>query len=170
MPATERLGEITRVRDRVEMRFERHYPRSVETVWNALTEPTRLAEWMGAAHVEPRQGGQIEIMTDGPFPMRGEVRVWDPPHVLEFFWSNAHAPDSVVRYELQTVSGGTRMLFSHQGIPYANAALFSPGWHGYLAALGALLGKQAGPESAGFRALQRVYIDHYRLEGVALDP
>lgn len=171
MPANQYLGEITRVADRVNTRFERHYARSVETVWSALTEPARLADWMGAAHVEPRQGGRIEIMTDGPFPMRGEVRVWDPPNVLEFFWSNAHASDSVVRYELQPVGTGTRMLFSHHGIPYARSALFAPGWHGYFAALGALLGEQAtGPETESFRELQSVYVEHYRLDGAALEP
>lgn len=171
MSATESLGEITRVQDRVDVRFERHYPRPVETVWSALTEPARLADWMGAAHVEPRQGGRIEIMTDGPFPMRGEVRIWDPPHVLEFFWSNAHAPESVVRYELQRAGNGTRMLFSHQGIPYASSALFSPGWHTYFAALGAMLDARAvRPEPGDFRKMQAVYVDLYRLAGVALDP
>lgn len=171
MSATESLGKVTRVRDRVDVRFERHYPRPVETVWNAITEPARLADWMGAAHVEPRQGGRIEMMTDGPFPMRGEVSVWDPPHVLEFSWSNAHAQDSVVRYELQRVENGTRMLFSHQGIPYASSALFSPGWHSLFAALSAMLDEKAvGPEPGSFRKMQAVYVDRYRLEGVALDP
>jgi uncharacterized protein YndB with AHSA1/START domain len=171
MSAMESLGEITRVGERVDVRFERHYPRPVETVWSALTEPARLADWMGAAHVEPRQGGRIEIMTDGPFPMKGEVRIWDPPHVLEFSWSNAHAQDSVVRYELQRAGTGTKMLFTHQGIPYGSSALFSPGWHSYFAALGALLDENAArPEPDAFRKMQAVYVDRYGLKGVALNP
>jgi uncharacterized protein YndB with AHSA1/START domain len=171
MSAMESLGEITRVGERVDVRFERHYPRPVETVWSALTEPARLADWMGAAHVEPRQGGRIEIMTDGPFPMKGEVRIWDPPHVLEFSWSNAHAQDSVVRYELQPAGTGTKMLFTHQGIPYGSSALFSPGWHSYFATLGALLDENAArPEPDVFRKMQAVYVDRYGLQGVALNP
>jgi hypothetical protein len=83
MDLHEQLGAFERSDDRIDMRFERHYPRSIETVWSALTDPVRLNDWMGAAHVEPRVGGRYELMLDGANPMTGRILIWEPPHVLE---------------------------------------------------------------------------------------
>src|SRR5262245_10735772 len=104
------LGTLQRNRDRADVRFERHYPRSVDRVWKALTDPSRLADWMGAAHIEPCVGGRFQTMVDGPYPMAGRICVWDPPRVLEYTFSNAHAPESVVRFELEPLEEGTRLV------------------------------------------------------------
>ncbi|WP_332689994.1 SRPBCC family protein [Devosia sp.] len=171
MAASEDLGTFERQGEHIDVRFERHYPRPVETVWSALTDPARLADWMGASLVEPRVGGRFELMVDGSHPMTGRVRVWEPPHVLEFSWSNTHAPDSVVRYELEQQGGTTRLVFTHQGMPYANSALMLPGWHDFLAHLGRLLDGSAPPvDLNGWRRMQAVYVDHYKLDGVRLTP
>ena len=49
MALQEHLGAVEQRDDRLDMRFERYYPRSVEKVWSALTDPVRLQDWMGAA-------------------------------------------------------------------------------------------------------------------------
>ena len=172
METTEALGTfIRRGGDHLDVRFERRYPRSVETVWSALTDPARLADWMGVAHVEPVVGGRFDLMVNGRHPMTGRVLVWEPPHVLEFTWSNADAPDSTVRYELTREGDGTRLIFTHQGMPYASSALMLPGWHNFLARLGSLLDGAAPPQSTpSWREMQTIYVDHYKLRGVKLDP
>ena len=43
------------------VKFVRHLPYSVETVWAALTEPEQLAHWFGGLVLEPRVGGKFEI-------------------------------------------------------------------------------------------------------------
>jgi uncharacterized protein YndB with AHSA1/START domain len=58
MDIQEQLGAFERRDDSLDMRFERYYPRSIEKVWSALTDPVRLQDWMGAAYVEPRAGGR----------------------------------------------------------------------------------------------------------------
>lgn len=170
MAAMDQLGAFKRRDDHIDVRFERHYPRPVETVWSALTEPERLADWMGVANVEPRVGGRFDLMVDGPHPATGRVRVWDPPRVLEFSWSNTHAPESVIRYELTRDGGGTRLVFTHQGMPYASSALMLPGWHDFLGRLGNLLEDTPQQDAPSFRKMQAIYIDHYKLQGVRLEP
>ncbi|MBI4923893.1 MAG: SRPBCC family protein [Devosia nanyangense] len=162
------LGTFERRDDHIDVHFERHYPRPPETVWSALTEPARLADWMGVSHIEPRAGGRIDLMLDGPHPSTGRVVVWDPPHVLEFTWSNTHAPDSTIRYELARDGAGTRLVFTHQRMPYVHSALMLPGWHHLLARLESLL-EGAGSPGPGWRAMQAIYVDHYQLSGVTLD-
>lgn len=156
--------------DHIDVRFERHYPRPMETVWRALTEPERLADWMGLSEIEPRVGGRIRMMLDGPHPMQGTVLEWDPPRVLAFSWTNTHAPNSVIRYELYPDDGGTRVSFSHQGMPYATSALMLPGWHDLLQRLGSVVEGRRPPEDMSFRTMQAAYVEHYRLTGVQMDP
>jgi uncharacterized protein YndB with AHSA1/START domain len=170
MAGQQTLGSFVPRGEHVDVRFERHYPRPVETVWSALTDPARLADWMGASKVEPFVGGRFETMLGGPHASTGRVTEWEPPRVLEFTWSNTHAPDSVVRYELSPMDGGTRLSFSHRGMPYANSALMLPGWHDFFDRLREALGGSPQADQMNFRRMQVTYIDAYDLKGVRLDP
>ena len=105
------------------LKYERRYDRSAETVWKALTEPARLADWMGAARVEPYVGGRYELFIDSAQPMRGRVVTWRPPEVLEFSWHGMGAPDSLVRCELVPDGTGTRLIFMHRAIRFAASCL-----------------------------------------------
>lgn len=167
--STEALGAFERHDDHIDVRFVRHYPRSVEKVWNALTDPARLADWMGVSRVEPHVGGRIELMLDGPHPGTGQVLVWDPPKVLEFTWSNTHAPDSTIRYELERQGDGTRLIFTHTGMPYASSALMLPGWHNFLARLAGVVADAPPRVPASYRDMQAIYVEHYDLRGVILE-
>ncbi len=165
------LGTYERNGDHIDVRFERHYPRPPEKVWRALTDPERLADWMGASRVEPYVGGKFETMLDGLRPMKGRVLVWDPPKALELQWSNGHAPDSTVRYELAPEGDGTRVILTHRHMPYATSALMLPGWHAYFDRLAQVLAGEAPPDlDTRWRQMQTVYVEHYRLEGLQLDP
>jgi uncharacterized protein YndB with AHSA1/START domain len=165
--AHESLGTYQQHGDELEVRFERFYPRSIETVWSALTELERLKDWMGASLVEARVGGRIELMIGGVQPMTGRILAWEPPKVLEFTWSNADTENSIVRYELFRDGAGARMIFTHKRIPYARSGLMLPGWHIFFARLRSLLDGTAPAQS--WRDMQRVYVDHYQLRGVLLD-
>ena len=171
MAQAEDLGLIERADDRVDVRFERHYPRPVETVWSALTEPARLADWMGASYVEPHAGGRYETMLDGLKPSSGHVLIWQPPRILEIAWSNGHAPDGIVRYDLTPEPAGTHLVFTHRGIPYRHAALMLPGWHVYLSHLSHVLAGTGPPDwEATWRQMQTIYVEHYGLHGLTLEP
>ena len=63
------LGTIERHGDSADLRYERRYPRPIETVWAALTDPTRLADWFAEARVEPHVGGRYELFIDRPQPI-----------------------------------------------------------------------------------------------------
>ena len=171
MKALEPLGTYERRDDRVDLRFERFYPRAIEKVWSALTDPVRLNDWMGAALVEPREGGRYELMLDGPNPMIGRITKWDPPHTLAFSWSNDHAPDSSARYALSRSGEGTRLIFTQNGVPHQHRALMLPGWHFFFERLEGQLNEEAVRRSIhGWRELQTIYVVHYKFDGVRLDP
>jgi uncharacterized protein YndB with AHSA1/START domain len=169
--ATSRLGTFERNGDHLDVRFERHYRRPIESVWRALTEPVRLADWFGRSYVEPFVDGRYETMLDGIKPMRGRVRVWEPPTLLEYDFRNDHAPDSVARWELSPAEDGTRVIFTHRHMPYANSNLMLPGWHVFLEHLGVSLeGSPPGPFDPEWRKLQDVYASRYGLEDLTREP
>ena len=170
MKAIESLGTFQRRGDNLDVRYERFFPRPPETVWSALTDPARLADWMGNCRLEPHAGGGVNLMQDRPRPMTGKILVWEPPQVLEYSWSNADAPNSVVRFELAREGGGTRMIFTHKAMPYISSGLMLPGWHFLFARLGSLLAGDAKPESKQtWLELQGIYVAHYQLDGVLLE-
>jgi protein TonB len=105
------------------LRYERRYERPVETVWEALTDPARLADWMGAARVEPYVGGRYELFIDTAQPMKGRVVTWKSPELLEFSWNGAGAPQSLVRCELVREGSGTRLIFMHRALRFAATCL-----------------------------------------------
>ena len=117
------LGTYVRKGSAAGLRYERRYDRPVETVWKALTDPVRLADWMGTATVEPYVGGRYELFIDGPEPMRGQVVTWQPPRLLEYSWNGPGAPPSLVRCELVPDGAGTRLIFVHRAIRFAASCL-----------------------------------------------
>lgn len=165
------LGTFQRHGDRVDLRYERHYPHPIETIWAALTDPARLNDWMGLALVEPHVGGRYELFIDRPRPMTGRILTWEPPRLLEFSWDTGDAPGTVVRCELVPDGGGTRLIFLHKGVGHVWIGLVLPGWHVHLERLGSLLSGQAQPFSMPrWRELQSTYLGRYKIEGVMVDP
>jgi uncharacterized protein YndB with AHSA1/START domain len=165
------LGRFERRGDTVDLRYERRYPRPIETVWAALTDPARLGEWLGAARVEPQVGGRYELFIDRKRPMTGRVLTWEPPRLLEFSWDTGDAPPSTVRCELTAEDAGTRLVFTHKGVGFVWIALVLPGWHHLLERLASLLAGMVQNDSMErWRELQASYLGRYQLQGVMLDP
>jgi len=167
----DQLGTFDRHDDTADLRYERRYPRPIETVWAALTEPARLADWLGEALVEPYVGGRYELFIDRKRPVNGRVLAWQKPTLLEFTWDTGDAPASVVRCELTPDGDGTRSVFLHKGVGFVWIGLVLPGWHVHLERLDSLLAGAVEPMSMPhWREMQTIYIDRYKLDWVMLDP
>lgn len=157
------LGTVTEAPDgTVTLRYERSLPRPIETVWAAITQPERLADWLGACTVEPHEGGRFDVFVDRE-PGRsvtGRVLVWDRPRTLSIGWSWHNEPETVVTFAL-TPDGAaaTRLVFTHSNMQAARVGMVLPGWHGFLERLAvALDGGKPGPANTDrLHALQVAY-------------
>lgn len=168
------LGTFVRHGDSLDLRFERVYPRNIETVWAALTDPARLQDWLSPAIVEPRLDGRYELFVNRETAqMKGRILVWEPPALLEYSWDTGDAPPNRVRCEL-TAEGPnvTRLVFIHKDVPFKWSALTLPGWHQLLENLGLLLSgqDQPPPSMERWRELQQEYLAAYGLEGSLTEP
>jgi hypothetical protein len=76
-----------------------------------------------------------------------------------------------VRCELAPDGDGTRLVLLHNGVGGVWIGLVLPGWHVHLEGLGSLLRSQPQPFSMPRRRdTQCIYLGHYKLEGVMIDP
>jgi uncharacterized protein YndB with AHSA1/START domain len=101
-------GALERAADGGVIRFERHLPYPIRAVWDAITNPARLADWWLPVYaditVDLREGGEMV------FAGRGEESVTmtctilriEPPMLLE----HTHADASYLRWELEPVDTG----------------------------------------------------------------
>jgi uncharacterized protein YndB with AHSA1/START domain len=139
------------------LRFERRLRHPVERVWQALTTPEEISQWLQAQEVEVElvEGGRLVTRTTGPPELveaiireAGEAALQsndtvlrvEEPHVFEHtFGSN---PASIVRWELETDGGGCLLRLTHTepaDFQDENAPRDLAGWHGLLELLEQLL-------------------------------
>lgn len=125
-------GSVCEVADGYELRFERVYDAPIEDVWELLTDPDRVEEWLGVADVELRIGGRFRLLEVGGQGIAGVILTLEPRHVLEYTWDSAEWTGGTVRYELSERDVGTRLVFTHIH-PVRSWDLFRykslAGWH-----------------------------------------
>jgi len=138
-------GVVERTADGGVIRFERRLGYPIREVWDAITNPERLAEWWlpfdADITVDLREGGGIVFAghgDDAPTVTCTVLRV-EPPMLLE----HTHVdPGSHMRWELEPVDTGCVLRLSHF-VPDAGDAIdkcFVVGLHTSLARLEPCLG------------------------------
>jgi len=104
-------------------------PQPPAEVWQALTDPATLAQWMFPNDFEPRIGHRFTFRVP-PNPqvnfegltVRCEVLECDPPRKLAFSWSAGGAVENTtVSYRLEPEGRGTRLFFEHSGFEITQA-------------------------------------------------
>jgi uncharacterized protein YndB with AHSA1/START domain len=104
----------------------REYSADVEDVWEAVTDPARLARWFAPVSGTLREGGAFQV--DGN--AEGEILECRAPSALTVTWGG---PVSIVRLRLSPTEAGTVLDLEHT-VPAAFAgsgagALYvGPGW------------------------------------------
>jgi len=117
------------------VKFVRHLPFPIETVWSALTESDRLADWFPGLSLDAREGGSFEIWfsedCEGEAHVSGTVTICSPPNLLVM---------GTLRWELEADGDGCQMTLTdilsfddRNQRDLTNAVL--AGWHKYVDSL-----------------------------------
>jgi len=110
------------------LRFERRFQHTVERVWEALTQPEQISQWLAVQEVEIEvvEGGRFVARTTGPPELvetiireAGEAALQsndtilrvEAPYVLEHTFGSD--PTSVVRWELKSDGDGCLLRHTH---------------------------------------------------------
>lgn len=115
-PASGYDGTVERTADGGIIRFERHLPHPIRDVWDAVTDPERLAQWWlpfdADITVDLREGGEMVFVGRGdePLTISFTIRRVEAPMLLE----HTHVdPGSFVRWELEPVGDGCVLRLAH---------------------------------------------------------
>lgn len=115
-PSSAYDGVVERTADGGVIRFVRHLAHPIGDVWEAVTDPARLAEWWlpfdADITVDLREGGEMVFAGRGdePFTMTFTVLRVEPPMLLE----HTHAdPGSYLRWELEPAGDGCVLRLTH---------------------------------------------------------
>ncbi len=112
-----------------------------EEVWAFLTDPEKLAAWFHKPEKTLVEGEDYAMfgVESGKRLIWGKVIAAKPCDYLEYTFTIAPMGEAVstVKWTLEDVTGGTRLLLEHIGLPEDGAALdlvlsLDKGWDGHL--------------------------------------
>ena len=145
--AMARRGVVTTEADgRQRLEFHRSWPDPVEDVWSALTEPDRMARWIGTYDGERAPGGTGTFTMTAEQESVGEpLRIveCDRPRRLVVEWVGQD--DWVLEVDLWSEDDRTVLRFRQVFAAGADVADFAAGWHWYLDRLDGEVGGRPGP-------------------------
>jgi uncharacterized protein YndB with AHSA1/START domain len=133
-PTSGPTGRIDLVGDRLTLFVTRTFHAPIDDVWAAITEPERVARWLGSWSGDPATGTVLFAMTfEGQEPPGDEMEIREctPPRRLavtsrvgEQRWS--------LDVDLSEADGVTTLAFSQPDIDPEDSLSVGPGWEYYL--------------------------------------
>ena len=106
-----------------------------ERLWQAMTEPARLADWLGKLDGAFMPGQDYELtFTDGHgHAVRGTTEDATAPHRLALRWTLDDHPATRVVVDLTDRGGeGTDVTLTHSGVPAEHAVSYATAWQTHL--------------------------------------
>ncbi|MFD0982353.1 SRPBCC family protein [Tropicimonas aquimaris] len=121
-----------------DVRLERIFPVSVETLYRYVSSPEGLARWWGPEGMKvpehaldfTRKGPWFSVMENGEgqrFKVSGHVTHVDPPKSVGFTWAwhddqGRRGAESHVTLTVTETDRGAHLVIDHRGLPGAEAA------------------------------------------------
>ena len=132
------------------VRLEDRFDTDVDDLWSALTDPRRLARWLGEVEGDLRPGGEFRAryFASG-WEGTGHVDVCEPPRRLLIRTTSPDEPDGVVEATLTADGDATILVIEDRGLPLEQIAAYGAGDQIHVEDLAAYL---AGGEPCDSRA------------------
>lgn len=128
--------------------IEKTFPHSPEKLWQAMTDPKLLAEWLLPNNFGPQVGQEFQFRNE---PVGGwdgvvdcKILVFDAPHRLAYSW-RALGLESIVQFTLTPTESGTHVRMEHSGFRADQQAAYQGarfGWQRFIGTLERLLSER----------------------------
>ncbi len=144
------LGTLRSADGKGIVRLEDRFDTNTDDLWSALTDPHRLARWLGEVKGDLRQGGEFRahFFASG-WEGAGRVELCEPPHRLLILTTSPDEPDGVIEATLTADGDQTILVIEDRGLPLEQIAAYGAGDQIHVEDLAAYL---AGRERCDARA------------------
>jgi len=125
------LGSLQSTHGKGVVRVEDRYDTDLDDLWSALTEPERLARWLGDVEGDLRLGGEFRahFFASG-WEGTGQVEVCEPPQRLMVLTKAANEPephDHFIEVTLTADGDQTILVWEERGMPVSHLAGYGAG-------------------------------------------
>lgn len=102
---------------------------TVDDVWSALTDPRRLADWLGDVEGDLRLGGEFRaLFFASGWEGTGRVEACEPGHRLLVATRQPDAPEEqVIEVTVRADAGKTFLVWEERGMPVGLVAAYGAG-------------------------------------------
>ena len=123
------------------VRLEDRFDTGIADLWSALTDPRRLARWLGEIEGDLRPGGEFRArwFASG-WEGTGRVEACEPPRRLLVTTSSPDQPHGVVEARLTADGDQTILVIEDRGVPLEEIAAYGAGDKSGLRVLGKVSG------------------------------
>ena len=135
------LGTLGTADGKGVVRVADRFDADVETVWSALTDPSRLASWWGEVEGDLRPGGEYrERVFASGWEGTGRVEACEAPRrLLVLHREPDQSEDQYIEVTLTADGGQTTVIWEERGMPVAYLAGYGAGIQVHVEDLGAYL-------------------------------
>ena len=135
-------------RTRGAVRVEDMYDTDIDDLWEACTNPERLARWIAKVSGDLRVGGSIHAVFTSTWTGPGRIDACEKPHHLLLTREPGTSDEAQIEAWLTEEGSRTRLVVEERGLPLERLYFHGAGWQAHLEDLGRSLGGEAaaGPE------------------------
>ena len=154
------LGSLRSADGKGIVRMEDRFDTDIDDLWSALTDPRRLARWLGEVEGGLRLGGEFRarFFTSG-WEGTGRVEACEPPQRLLVLTKDADEPaEQVIEATLAVDGDQTILVIEERGMPLDQLAAYGAGVQIHVEDLAAhLAGRERGDTEARWDELLPAY-------------
>jgi uncharacterized protein YndB with AHSA1/START domain len=128
-PGIRILGSLRSADGKGVVRVEDHFDTDIDDLWSALTDPHRLARWMGEVEGDLRPGGEFRarFFASG-WEGTGRVEACEPPRRLLLLTKQPGEPnEQVMEVTLAADGDQTILVWEERGMPLDQLAAYGGG-------------------------------------------
>jgi uncharacterized protein YndB with AHSA1/START domain len=156
------LGSLRSADGKGVVRMQDRFDTDIDDLWSALTDPRRLARWMGEVKGDLRLGGEFRahFFASG-WEGTGRVEACEPPrHMLLQTMQPGQPDEHFIEVTLAADGGQTILVWEERGMSLDHLAPYGAGIQVHVEDLAAYLaGRERGDAEARWNELLPAYQD-----------
>ncbi len=114
------------------VRMEDVFDTDPADLWDAMTDPRRLARWIAEVDGDLRVGGAVQARFTSGWEGPGRIETCDPPHRLVARMVPDTPDETVIEATITPEGSSSRLVLEERGIRLPEIAGHGAGWHAHI--------------------------------------